>query len=362
MTTPAAATGRWGARALREQLPQAASVDWPALARPALVLLQAATIVLTWELWQARTSPPPLPVVDVLPQIDLGWLLLGTLALTLFRPTMGALAHLVVLLVAVLLDQTRLQPEVVSMALILLGTTTLAYARVIARAHLVSLWLWAGLNKALSLGFMSSSAPWLYNAFPLHVGFVKPYFGWIIIVAEISIGVLLLIPRLRVAGVVVAVALHLMGLVALVSIRWNESVWPWNLALALAAPAFFLFRDKVSDKTAPRNKRLAAVLAVAIGILPAGFYAGVVDAYLAHNLYTSNTARAVICRPGPVCTQREFQATWDELNVPLPPEPRLYRDYFRLVCTPDERLIVYPRQTRIIFGLDAGVSQERCPL
>ena len=141
---------RW---TFRRALAAAAEIDWPAALRPAFVALQAGSILVTWQLWQARAAPPLLPVLDRLPQVDLGLVLLATLVLVLFRPFAGALSHLVVLAVACVLDQTRMQPEFISLALILLGTAPVGYARVIAKAHLVTLWLWAGLNKALSLGF-----------------------------------------------------------------------------------------------------------------------------------------------------------------------------------------------------------------
>ena len=154
----------------------------------------------------------------------------------------------------------------------------------------------------------------------------------------------------------IAVGLHVSGLVALVSIRWNVSVWPWNVGLALAAPAFFFF-----DERHPAPRIPSAVIGVAFALVPLGFYAGVVDAYVAHNLYTSNTATATICGPQLHCSNAEFRATWTELDVPLPPEPRLYRALFERVCEPgEETLLITPRQTRITFGLATAPMRETC--
>lgn len=353
--TPAAAARR--TRSARDLVGAARVVDWPTVLRPAFVALQALTILITWPLWQARSNPPTVPVVHGLPQVDVGWALLVSLAVVLFKPAIGVAAHVAVLVVAFALDQTRLQPEVVSLAILLIGTTTLPYARVVARAHLASLWLWAGLNKALSLGFAKEGAPFLYDAFPLHVEPLRAYFGWIVIAAETSIGVLLLVRRLRPIGVALAMTLHVLGLVALVSIGWNDSVWPWNAALVVAAPAFFLF-----DSHSPRRERKIPAIAIAlvIGLYPAGFYAGIVDAYMAHSLYASNTARAVVCDPSGTCSPRAL-ATWDALDVPLPPEPRLFRDLFRQTCKPGDELVVFPRRTRILFGFETSPSRESCP-
>ena len=91
------------------------------LLRPLFVLMQGATVLITWPLWQTRSDPPLLPMFEWTPQFDTGLLVLGTLVLTLVRPNIGVLAHIAVLSIAFIQDQTRLQPEFVSLALILLG-------------------------------------------------------------------------------------------------------------------------------------------------------------------------------------------------------------------------------------------------
>lgn len=78
---------------------------------------------------------------------------------------------------------------------------------------------------------------------------------------------------------------------------------------------------------------------------PALFYVGVVDAYVSHNLYTRNTATAKICR-GEECTGATFR-TWEQLNVPFPPEPRLFRQAFDVVCDRGDVLVITGRRTRI---------------
>jgi hypothetical protein len=332
-------------------------LDLPALARPVFVVAQSASIVVTWGLWQARSSPPPLPAFDALPQIDMGVILLGTLVLVALKPGPGVVAHCTALVLAFAMDQTRLQPEFVSLAFLLVGTTRVPWARTVAAAHLVALWFWAGLNKALSLDFMDQAAVFLFDSFPLLPGALRPYFGWVIIATEISIGVLLLVPRARRAGVLLAVGLHVLGLLALVNARWNVAVWPWNAALAVAAVAFFWAPPE-------RTRTRASVPVFALfGLLPIAFYAGYLDAYLGHNLYTSNTASALACEglPPSPCLPGPWRATWSAFRVPLPPEPRLYRAYFDEVCAPGSILRVYPRRTRIVFGRHTEASEHACP-
>lgn len=330
-------------------------IDLPRVLRPAFIAAQAASILITWPLWQGRGFPPPLPVVDGLPQIDMGLVLLATLVVVFLKPEAGVILHSAALLVAFALDQTRIQPEFVSLALILWGTTRFRYGRVVAQAHLVSLWLWAGVNKALSLDFMGQSAQFLFNAMPVRLEFMRSFFGVVIILCEISIALLLLTRRWRRAGIALAVALHVLGLVALVNVRWNEAVWPWNLALALAAVAYFW-----SPAREETRRGLVAVYAAFV-VIPLGFYAGVVDAYLAHNVYTSNTANALICKPDSACSGAAWAEVFTTLNVPFPPEPRYYRDYFEEVCAPTETLMIMPRRTRILFGVNSRLSTHACP-
>jgi hypothetical protein len=327
--------------------------------RPLFVVLQGATVLITWPLWQTHADPPLLPMFEGLPQFDMGLLVLATLVLTLVRPKVGVLAHVTALAFAFAQDQTRLQPEFVSLALILLGTTTIQYSGVLVRAHLLSLWFWSGLNKALSLGFMTGAAQFIYGGLPLRIEALRPYFGWLVIASEMLAAIFIVVPKLRRVGVVLAVGVHLMILLVLLRHRWNVSVWPWNVAVPFAAIAFFWHSSSV---TTPRERRvIAAALACIILVLPAGFYAGYVDAYLAHNLYTSNTARAVaVCRHAPPCSSASFGRTWNHFRVPLPPEPRIYRAYFDQLCGRGDTLVIYPRQTRVTFGRDTTEATHEC--
>jgi uncharacterized membrane protein YphA (DoxX/SURF4 family) len=294
-----------------------------------------------------------------LPQFDMGLLVLATLALTLVRPKVGVLAHMTALAVAFAQDQTRLQPEFVSLALILLGTTTIPHSGVLVRAHLVSLWFWSGLNKALSLDFMSESAQFIYGGLPLRIEALRPYFGWLVIASEMLAAIFIVLPKLRRIGVALAVGVHLMILLVLLNRRWNVSVWPWNVAVPLAAIAFFWHSSSFAAPGA--NRAIAATFAGLILVLPAGFYAGFVDAYLAHNLYTSNTAWAVaVCGHNRPCSSGAFGQTWNQFRVPLPPEPRIYRAYFDQLCGRGDRLVIHPRQTRVTFGLDTTVQTNDC--
>jgi hypothetical protein len=152
-----------------------------------------------------------------------------------------------------------------------------------------------------------------------------------------------------------AFVVHAGVLVTLLASGWNSAVWPWNLALALAPIGLFRAAPASATALAWHARRLvpAALLAY-----PALFYVGLVDAYVSHNLYSSNTAEGYVCAGDGACGQLAY-APVDALNVPLPPEPRLYRQWFARACEPGEQLTVESIRTRVT-GAPTRATY-RCP-
>jgi hypothetical protein len=325
-----------------------------------LVSCQAATILLTWPLWQVRESPPLLPALG-LPQMSVGFALLATLVLILRAPRAGVASHVALLLYAFAADQTRLQPQIVSLALLLFGTCAVPAAGPVARGHLISLWIWSGLNKALSIEFTHRTALLLFDNLPFGPSWLRGSFGWLIIVSESAVGLCLLIAPLRRAGVVLAFLVHGMILLVLVPGGWSVSVWPWNLALPLSAAVLFWPHAAAPPEVVWSPRRARLVLA-ALLILPAGFYGGWVDAYLAHHVYSDTGATAVVCSDGAGCSPAPFRAPYVPMRALLPPEPRLFAAHFDAICRPGERLVVYPRRVRIRFGRNTEPLRRACPV
>ncbi|HYN65164.1 MAG TPA: hypothetical protein VES36_11225, partial [Candidatus Limnocylindrales bacterium] len=274
-----------------------------ALLRWTLVAAQAATVVLTWPLWQARTEPPNLPALPGLPAPDLGWLVLGTLALVLLVPRWGILVHSLVLAFAMGLDQLRIQPEFVSLALLMWatwpGSTERAsdgWAVLMARSHLVALYLWAGVHKLLSADYVfSASRFWQRTVSGLGEG-PAAAMAWGVAVFEVGLGLLVLWPAARRRAGWLAGAMHFMIFLSLSPLGRgrNEAVWPWNLALAVAAP-LLITSWSGSWRTQVRDSRpVALALAALILLSPALYYLGRLDAYLAHCLYSVNVPVAVL--------------------------------------------------------------------
>jgi hypothetical protein len=93
---------------------------------------------------------------------------------------------------------------------------------------------------------------------------------------------------------------------------------------------------------------------------PLGFYVGITDAYLAHNLYSANTPRAVVHCPRGCLPDQQPGATWTVFEVPLPPEHRLLEQYFARTCRPGDVMII--TDSRWWFAW-RGLDQRRleCP-
>lgn len=324
-------------------LPRLANaVVWLTAFRWLLVGCQAVTVLVTWPLWQVRALPPMLPALP-LPAVDMGWLLLASLVVILIRPQVGLILNTGLFVYAMLIDQTRLQPEVVSLLLLTWGTLPNANALAVGRGHLIALWIWAGANKLLSPLFMQSTAQWMLRGLlPNAPDWLMLNAGYVVGGTELAVGVLAVFPRTRKLAGVLAFGLHIGILLTLSPLahNYNSAVWAWNLGLAFAGLALiFSWREPVHISL-KACRRPVIVAVVFLLLSPLGFYVGVMDAYLSHNLYSSNIPKAET-------TVLDPHITWDLLNVPLPPERRLFESFFQQTCKTGDVMSI--RDTRWWF-------------
>ncbi len=265
-----------------------------------VTVCQILTILITWPLWQTRESPPMLPAVP-LPSVDVGVPLLASLFLVWLMPVPGMIVHTLLVLYAVVVDQTRMQPEVFSLLFLLWGTLPSPTARAIARVHLVTLWFFAGFHKLVSQNFHDRTAQWMLEGLPAalqleRIAWLQASAGYMIALTEMALAVLALIPRTRAVAAILAFFVHATILFILMPTGhdWNEAVWPWNAALALAGLVMIMPWNTRPFESIVRCHRIARPLVVLLVVAPLGFYVGITDAYLAHHLYSSNTAVAVV--------------------------------------------------------------------
>ena len=333
----------------------------PSLAAHLVVVTCATALMLsyrwTWRLWLHRIDGVPnLPAVNALRTLPIAPLLIMSCALMIVVPRIGTAVHALLLVVSILGDQVRMQPEFLSLSL--LALTAAWGSQRLSRAHLGTLWFWAGCNKALSLGWASGGAGFIAGS--LHQNSLRVAVAWCVPIVEIAVGLSTLMPKLRLVSGVGGAALHA-GIFATLSpyfASFNSAVWPWNVAFAVAAPLVFLTGPFTTSHSTTRPLRHRCGTALAVGTLvvsPVGFYLGVSDAYLSHNLYSSNTAVAQRCRAD-VCAPFDPDGFVD-LNVPVPPELRLFRSWFRSTCSPGETFTMVRPANRVV---GARRSTETC--
>jgi len=329
----------------------------------ALTACQAGAIAATWPLWQARASPPLLPALGVpaLEALDFGMLLLGTLSLIVVRPRLGLGMHVAALTVAVLADQTRLQPWAFSMPLLLAAAGPRPALRSLGRAHLATLWIWAGAHKLLSPAFAASAAPALLaRAWPDAPALLAEHGGLALPLAELMVGLLAVAPATRRGAGFAGALLHGGVALFLIAARESPALVSWNVALALSALALFArLENEGPEPGAPRA--LLCMAAMVLALAPAGFYAGLTDAYLAHVLYTGDVDRTLRCDASGECvSDMEQRQSRHHLGVAFPPEPRLFREHFARTCRPGELMHV-TGATTVLHPPELRIATMRCP-
>jgi uncharacterized membrane protein len=361
-------------------------------ARLVVAAALAAGLLLAPRLFLATRVYPRVPVLDGWPPLPspLDVVVLGALLVALGgvalapRPRWWAAAATVLALILAADDQSRWQPWFYQYVVML---AALALARdagdMLAawRAVLIGLYLWSGIQK-LNTTFMTHLFPWLVEpvagALPSGLQRVLLGGGMVVPVMEIAVALGLLVPRLRNAAVVGAVATHVavLGLLGPLAHWTNVAVWPWNAAMAaLAVLLFWNGGHAASRVLVPRRLGAHAAALALFGILPALSFSGHWDAYLSGALYSGNLKAAVLSVTDAVAARLPDPArrhvaknrmganvldVWEwsmgELAVPSYPEDRVFRAVARDVC----RLAADPADVvLVVFGRPDAFTGHR---
>jgi hypothetical protein len=328
----------------------------PLLFRWLVVAAQGATLWLTWPVWRHRALPPMMPALDLSTSLDMGWPLIGSLLLVLIAPRWGVAMHLVLLVAAIVMDQMRLQPEFLSLALLMLATLPARGAKLVGRTHLICLWFFSGFHKLVSTGYyeMMHERMWTRVAPELDSRLTFALSA-VFALLEISLAVLAWLPRTRRAAAVIAIPFHFAILGVLWDFDWNLAVWPWNAALSLAGfGLLWTWRETVTAELA--TVRWPAKLAACVLLVsPWGYYLGIIDAYLANCFYAGNIPQAQ-WNDVPLTGSTMYRGPKENPNqlyvgVPIPPTHRAFEAFFHALAKPGDKLrIEDPRWCARQFG------------
>jgi hypothetical protein len=327
--------------------------------------------VLSWRLWISSRLFPFSPVISSLPAIpfpfDYIWFvgLIGLLVAIAVAVQPGRLV-MVFLVSAGLLslfDQMRWQPWFYQYFFLLAGLGICAWKKAAAKTNrtalnssaliIVSTYFWSGVQK-LNATFLSQTWPILSKPalrfFALGRG-LPISFGLSIPLLEIGMGLGLMTRRFRKAAVITAVVSHAVILGLLVSSGENTVVWPWNIAMGCFVVILFWQNKESSIRRIVRPRHPFHILVLILfGILPALSFVGAWDSYLSSALYSGNDYQAAVYVDPSVMAQLPVslhQYVWQgdppmfldinrwaygELNVPVYPEPRVFRRATERLC------------------------------
>jgi hypothetical protein len=339
----------------------------------------------SWRLWMTERLFPLVPIASWLPKIrfpfDIIWftLLLALLVVIALRAQArnAILAFVVTAVTLGLWDQMRWQPwfyqEIVMLAAISSCWWGRRHDPINAlngcRLIVVFTYLWSGLQK-FNAAFVRETWPdftanWVRHL-PDAIKASPPWLALIVPLIEVVIALGLISTRHRNLAVWLAVTTHSIVLLFLVSSAENIVVWPWNVAMAWWVVILFGKAGQISavEILVPKDP-VRGLLLLLFGVLPLLSFFGLWDSYLSSALYSGNTEQAVILvSPAdvsrfPALTPYIWQKTppffldinrwsYGELNVPVYPERRVFRQVAKSVCVsvagaPDLKLMIKGR-------------------
>jgi hypothetical protein len=331
-------------------------------------------LALSWRLWISSRLFPLTPVADFLPAIPfpldyvllLAMFVLLAAIIAVKRPRRLIAFFLAISALLSVGDQNRLQPwfYLYWFMLAAIGISGLgklspekgmqADALNTCRLMLIATYFWSGLQK-LNANFVRHTWPDMAGPFlrflPQSARNLPPWLILMFPLVEIAIALGLLARKSRTTAAALAVGVHVFVLILLVSSGENTTVWPWNVAMILFVAVLFWRENAVPGSRIlwARNGVHMMVLLM-FAVLPALSFLDLWDSYLSSALYSGNTSQAAILVSPEVIPQLPaalrphiWQKTqpyfldinrwsYGELNVPLYPEPRVYRRVTQRVC------------------------------
>jgi hypothetical protein len=327
---------------------------------------------LSRRLWISSRSFPLTPAFNFLPVIssplDIAWFgLLPCLLLAVVLMPRSRWPISVFLVAAGLMsfwDQERWQPWFVEYFFLLAAIGLCGWRKLkplressalnVGRMIVAATYFWSGLQK-LNANFVHETWPDIarpvLRLLPPRLGQTPAFLALAIPLVEIAISVGLITRRYRSRSVVLAITTHVVVLVLLVAGGENTVVWPWNIAMMLLVVVLFWQENETgATKILVPTGAFHVFALLFFGLLPVLSFFDLWDSYLSAALYSGNTDQAVIYVSAAAVAQLPLSLrphiwqrsqpffldinrwAYSELNVPLYPEPRIYRRVAAEVC------------------------------
>ena len=319
----------------------------------------------SYKLWLTYRVFPLAPLVEGLsaPALVHNLILLvlaSSLLFLIFRLNARViLVFFLALASALFLDQNRLQPWVYFYSLILVffyhpkNDPNPAFVPNSIRIVLIFMYLWSGLHK-LNVSFLNIEFPQLVNDFIAgkypSIFKLSKRLAILVPLIEIVAGILLIFPKRRLAGFVLAICTHLFVLLLLSGIDHNPIVLPWNIALILLGVLVFFKND--TPLAFSGSKNLALVFLV--GVMPLFNLVNAWSDYLSWSLYSAKNKLFYVAIAKKHWEQFKYlepalisqgdsskpyivdvnKWSFQELNVPVNPEYRVFRGISKHFCQP----------------------------
>jgi hypothetical protein len=335
-------------------------------------LFLVAGILISFKLWLSDRAFPILPVFEGMPipgsPVDLIVVLMGISLMVgsvIFSSRLLNALALCMLLILLFQDQMRWQPWVYHFLLFLVPfclfdvkkqTNALSYFQLV----MIGIYLWSGLHK--------SNADFIHHIFPVFAeGVIGPVsdeylkLGYLIPVIEILIAVGLYFRRTRKPAVVLGILTHVSVLIWLSPVGGNDNiiVLPWNLAMiTFLCLCFWNSKDEklTAQLRLGRFEYLKAMMMVLVFVLPIFNFWGYWDYYLSFNLYSGKNKFLYVAVEETELHKLQYDFSdvfmkipgleggsiidinkWSlkELNVPVPPEERIFKALAKKFCELD---------------------------
>jgi hypothetical protein len=305
-------------------------------------------------------------------------LLIALLAASALAPRSPWPVAASVLLLAALCaqDQSRLQPWCYQYAcmLIALAQPASGSALNVCRLIIAAIYFWSGAEK-LNPYFASGTFTYLAQPIAMHFPVLVLKAGYAAPFVEMAGGIGLLARKLRVLAVAMLIAMHVLILLAIGPFGHNSNtvVWPWNLAMILFLVLLFNHNETPAREILLGRATFHRLVFALFALAPALSFFNLWDSYLSSALYSGNRNQGVIYMTESVAAYLPDEVdedideepggagkllindwSFDELNVPAYPEPRIYKNAARKLC----EFAVKPSDVRLELRAKAVLGAE----